>query len=163
MGDLGDTPDHAWTETKSGMWAGKCYWCDEPTEKHLLTIGGMQVNAWLTSDNHGFHDVNIETFPPEIVAHYLASKLALIHQEVSEALDEVRRTDRLEGLEVLCYEVATPQLDARDKPVGFMSELADIIIRVGDLAGIVGGDLEEAVKIKMAYNNTRPHKHGRAI
>jgi hypothetical protein len=47
------------------------------------------------------------------------------------------------------------------KPVGFMSELADIVIRVFDLTGALGGDLDAAVRYKMAYNKTRKHKHGK--
>ncbi len=46
------------------------------------------------------------------------------------------------------------------KPVGFPSELADILIRCFDLAGYLGIDLDEAVRVKMAHNATRPHRHG---
>lgn len=47
------------------------------------------------------------------------------------------------------------------KPVGFMSELADIVIRVGDLASrFPGADLEKAIVEKMKYNATRGHMHG---
>lgn len=55
-----------------------------------------------------------------------------------------------------CGETAKPK-----KPVGFASELADVYLRIGDLAGALGIDLDEAVRAKAAYNKTRPHKHGK--
>lgn len=41
-------------------------------------------------------------------------------------------------------------------------ELADIVIRVLDLAGHWNMSIEKAVADKMAYNLTRPYRHGRA-
>ena len=75
--------------------------------------------------------------------------LALIHSEVSEALEEWRID---EGLAVIRME--------GDKPVGFAIELADTLIRICDLAESAGIDLNAALKIKMAYNATRPWRHG---
>lgn len=46
------------------------------------------------------------------------------------------------------------------KPEGIPAELADIIIRVGDAAEQYGIDLNQEVILKMAYNSTRPFKHG---
>jgi len=75
--------------------------------------------------------------------------LALVHSEVSEALEEWRID---EGLAVIRME--------GDKPVGFAIELADTLIRICDLCEAVGVDLNAALKIKMAYNSTRPWRHG---
>lgn len=47
------------------------------------------------------------------------------------------------------------------KPVGVPSELADIIIRVLDIAAARGVDIDRAVREKMEYNVTRPYKHGK--
>lgn len=46
------------------------------------------------------------------------------------------------------------------KPCGIPSELADLLIRTCTIAGKYGIDLEQAVREKMAYNKTRPHRHG---
>ena len=75
--------------------------------------------------------------------------LALVHSEVSEALEEWRGG---EDLAVIRME--------GDKPVGFAVELADTLIRICDLAESAGIDLNAALKIKMAYNATRPWRHG---
>jgi len=74
--------------------------------------------------------------------------LALIHSEVSEALE----ADREHG-KVAWHKPG-------EKPEGVPSELADVIIRVLDLTAAYGIDIESAVLEKMAYNDTRAHKHG---
>ena len=84
----------------------------------------------------------------KVPAEMIPEKLLLIHSEVSEALEDYRANKmRL-------------QQTSGGKPVGFPSELADIIIRVADLANALEIDLDEAIKIKMAYNKTRSHRHG---
>jgi len=102
-----------------------------------MTISEMQERAWINSEVHGFHENND-----------IPTKLMLIVSEAAEAMEDNRDGKMDETV-----------LES-GKPVGFPSELADIIIRVGDLAGILGIDLEAAVVRKMNYNETRPMKHG---
>ena len=98
------------------------------------------------SKAHGFwEDYPIGQLPLETVL----AKLCLIHSEVSECLEAARIDDM--GLHY--------RIDG--KPEGFPSEIADILIRVGDLAARMGIDLDQAVAEKMAFNTTRPHKHGK--
>ncbi|MDO5535406.1 MAG: hypothetical protein Q4F65_12240 [Propionibacteriaceae bacterium] len=48
------------------------------------------------------------------------------------------------------------------KPEGVAVEVADCIIRCLDILHSLGVDIDEVVARKMAYNATRPHKHGKA-
>lgn len=92
--------------------------------------------------------------------------IALIHSEASEALEDHRDGH---GPDKAWYEEKTEEglvvkhglfLESTWKPCGIPSELADIVIRVFDACGRYGIDLEQAVLQKMAYNATRPVRHG---
>lgn len=89
-------------------------------------------------DDRGFHDM-------------VAGKLMLIVSEAAEALEDLRDPKKRVG-DLLMYTTG--------KPYGFPSELADIVIRVFDLAGYLGIDLDEAIRLKMAHNRTREFRHG---
>lgn len=95
----------------------------------------------------GFHDEDITN------RTVFASKLALIHSEVSEALEETRN-----GRSLVKNWQTLP-----DKPEGVPAELADIVIRVFDLAGWLQIDLEAAIVEKLDFNQTRSRKHGKAF
>ena len=78
--------------------------------------------------------------------------LALIHSEVSEALEVYR----VKGKD----SIGENWLDEKGKPEGFTVELADVIIRIADLCGEFELDLEESLTTKLSYNQTRPYRHG---
>lgn len=64
--------------------------------------------------------------------------LALIHSEVSEALEAFRTNDRDH----------------------FEEEVADIVIRCLDLSGGLSIDLDEQVRLKLEKNRQRGFRHG---
>ena len=98
----------------------------------------------------------------------IGEMLALIHSEVSEAL-ECDRKDKICGLDADEVEELTKLTDDVTFKVKFEmqvkdtfeDELADIAIRVLDLAHFKGVNLEKHIRSKMRYNTLRPHKHGK--
>lgn len=105
-------------------------------------LGDLCEAAYENSRAHGFWEEGLCN---------TGEKIALIHSEASEALEEYRNGQPLTAI----------RMDERGKPEGFGVELADILIRVFDLAGRNGINMAECLKMKMAYNATRPAKHGK--
>jgi NTP pyrophosphatase (non-canonical NTP hydrolase) len=97
--------------------------------------------------------------------------LCLIHSEVSEALEADRKwhyTDNhyIQEMEAEGYTWDNSTLSftsAFESTVknSFSDELADIMIRVMDLAAYRGIDLEFHIKNKMKYNSLREKMHGK--
>lgn len=95
----------------------------------------------------------------------IGEMLALIHSEVSEALE----SDRKGRYTVATMRVVNGWVRDDDFKAGFKScvkdtfedELADIMIRVMDLAAFKGIDLEQHIKAKLRYNSLREYKHGK--
>ena len=111
------------------------------------TIREWQREVHTTAKEHGFHDGEA---PWDWSTVRIPEKLALIHAEVSEALEEYRNPE------------ATAYLRFEEgKPEGFGIELADVVIRVMDLCAALGVDLEEMIQIKASYNKSRPFMHGK--
>lgn len=105
-----------------------------------MELNDLVKRAHETAVRHGFWEP-----APEI-----GTSIALIHSELSEALEEARA-----GKPILYYNQGS------DKPEGIGPELADATIRIGDLCGHLGINLDEMVQIKMKYNEGRPYKHGK--
>lgn len=84
--------------------------------------------------------------------------LMLVVSEIAEAGEEYRKFGT-HPHKMIYYE----QLDERivsGKPEGIAVELADALIRIADLCGKHNIPLKEALRTKLAYNKTRPHRHG---
>lgn len=71
----------------------------------------------------------------------VSTRLMLIVSELAEAQEGLRHGD----------------MD------NFREELADVAIRLADLCGGLGIDLEAEIKKKMEKNRNRPYKHGKAF
>ena len=77
-------------------------------------------------------------------------KLALIHSEVSEVLEEFRNNKAMPDV----------YYGLNGKPEGIPVELADILIRVFDICGRYRIDIENAYQLKTTYNRSREYRHG---
>lgn len=116
----------------------KCFTCggygysvQETSKQPVSDIGIKELTFAIHAVNvgNGFYDepVNRGTF------------LALVHSEVSEALEADRKGDE----------------------ENFKEELADVIIRVLDRCGFENIDISKEVVKKMEANKRRGHKHGK--
>ena len=111
---------------------------------NITDLREIQRTIWSTAEEHGWHGED-DTVPV---------KLVMIHSEVSEALEEYRNAEEGDDLAAVYYTASSK------KPEGFGVELADIVIRVLDLAEMVGADLTDLILAKMEYNESRPYRHG---
>lgn len=109
----------------------------ELTEEKKAMLNTLANQAYTTAKAHGFHEGEIND----------GQALALIHSEVSEALQALRN--------------GNPSSEHIERVQALDEELADIIIRVLDYAFVKGIDIGNAVCEKMKYNLSREYKHGK--
>ena len=116
----------------------------------------MQGTVYRTAVEHGWWEhpsckekASPDAEPKDVDFHLVASKIALMHSELSEALEAVR-----DG------KFRIYLADGSMKPEGMVVEFADVVIRMMDLCEDMGLDLEDAVRQKAAFNAGRPFKHG---
>ncbi len=112
-----------------------------------MNISAIIKEAHETAKEKGWYDRPVPTEPQEL-ARYALVNHALIVSEVAEAMEEAR------GVQAPLYQTADGKLH------GELIELADAVIRIADYCGARGWDLETALRKKMDFNKTRPHRHG---
>jgi len=109
----------------------------------------MEINKVIeivheNADKHGFwRDIESIVDPLENNAmnNAITTRIMLIVCELAEATEGLRKNDAQ----------------------NFNEELADVAIRLFDLCGGLGINLEEEITKKMAINADRPYKHGKSF
>lgn len=126
-----------------------------------MGYGAKSIDDWAEEVNRTAHDKGWYKHPEtgEETERNFGEVIALMHSELSEALEEWR--------------VSTPPMYWHDddgnetteyrqlsKPEGWAVELADCVIRIMDTCAEAGVSLEQAIRVKSEYNRTRPYRHG---
>ena len=125
---------------------------------HETTISALQERAYRQSADKGFHDN--EPTEGRALLSLNAERIALMHSELSEALEELRS-----GKPVDLTYYPDRKFDDQGafnpgKPEGVSSEMADVVIRVLDFCGANGINLEAMILEKLTYNASRGRMHG---
>lgn len=95
-----------------------------------------QAEVHQLAKEKGFYD-----YTPVYHDAHVFRAVALIHAELSEFIEAMRRGDEQ----------------------GAQMELADVYLRLLDLSEFFGGDIQENAAIKHEFNKKRPYKHGKAF
>ena len=119
-----------------------------------MEIKELLEKAHFAAKSKGFWNA-----PPNI-----GEKLMLIVSELSEALEADRKS---KNADILMFEIVERTGDdfyaAFSKHIKdtFEDEIADAVIRIFDLCGFCGIDIEKHIQLKMKFNSLRPYKHGK--
>lgn len=111
---------------------------DEVFKQHFSDAFEAYARAvYQNSANHGFHESPLND----------GEKIALMHSELSEALEAIRKPGKSEHI---------PGYSALSE------ELADTIIRIMDYAVAKGmiREVADAITAKHNFNCSRPYEHG---
>lgn len=102
-------------------------------------LNALARSIYLDNKQKGF-------WPDDPKDRNAAECIALMHSELSEALEAIRKPGPSDHI-----------------PEYFLleEELADAVIRILDFCGAHQLNLGGALEAKLAYNRTRPHKHGK--
>jgi NTP pyrophosphatase (non-canonical NTP hydrolase) len=109
-----------------------------------MTLEELQSTAWKINEEKGFHEGRAGDGRDDTLV-----RLCLIHSEVTEAVQEVKRHGTGAG----------PTDPHRER---IAEELADILIRTADLAACLGVSLTRHVRAKLEINAARPRRHNTA-
>jgi hypothetical protein len=138
-----------------------------------LKVGATPV-TYPTTLQSGESVVTPDGMDPQVAkvsTDYVATKLMLACGELHEALEELRAGRQPTEVYWKHHEEGHEMPGTVDYPVediaaqgfkleGFPIEIADCLIRLGDLCGLLGIDIKAALELKGEYNRTRPYRHG---
>jgi len=140
----------------------------------MNTIKELQEDIHSTNVEKGFWDNNEklssiedEDFRNAVKQAFRGQRLALVTSEISEALESIRKKD----VKLISNSVKSVIENAEGEYFvktfidfvkdSYQDELADSVIRLLDIAGGEGIDLEWHILQKLRYNKTRAKMHGK--
>lgn len=121
-----------------------------------MQLDKLVDRAYTITKEHRFLPDRNTPIPPQEYENLILKQIGCLYEEVGELFQELRNGHQLN---VVTYRVT----DCGQKPEGFPTELADLVIRVMSLSGWMGIPLEQIILEKMAYNEKRPPLHGRSF
>lgn len=133
-GFKGEPLDHAWQEMLDlayYLYAAQRQFASCDPNAKTAGMNALAKQLHQAAADNGWHDKE----------RSFGDECALIHSEVSEALEAYRKDGDPASHEV-------------------QEELADVLIRVLDVVGKYEIDIEGAVRAKILKNSERPYRHG---
>ena len=112
---------------------------DDSDKDFIINFNRVAIAVYENSVVKGFWDESNPLRDGELIA--------LIHSELSEALEALRN--------------GNPADDKLSEFSGLEAELADCVIRIMQMGIAKKLRLPEAILAKVAYNHCRPYKHGK--
>lgn len=107
-------------------------------EEFIIAFNAKAIEATMIAEAHGWEVLDTD--------ENKGLKIALMHSELSEALEAVR--------------IGNPPSEKIPEFSQLEDELADVVLRIMFFANRLNLRLAEAILAKDEYNSTRPHKHG---
>ena len=115
---------------------------------NVVSIKNPEFEIYFTQVQRAMHQISIDHGFYEGYEFNIGEKIALMHSELSEALEFARKDPSAKS-------------DKIPEFTGIEEEFADLVIRVMDTAQKMNLRLASAIIAKAEFNNNRPYKHGK--